>query len=129
MAGIYVHIPFCASRCAYCAFHSTTRSGARDAYVSALCSEIDMYRGFPGKGRIKTLYFGGGTPSQLSTRQIYTITDKLSKVFDLSVLEETTLECNPDDITKKFLSGLNETPVTRISMGIQSLNDSVLSLS
>lgn len=128
MAGIYVHIPFCASRCAYCAFHSTTRSGARDAYVSALCSEIDMYRGFPGKGRIKTLYFGGGTPSQLSTRQIYTITDKLSKVFDLSVLEETTLECNPDDITKKFLSGLNETPVTRISMGIQSLNDSVLSL-
>lgn len=128
MAGIYVHIPFCASRCAYCAFHSTTRAGARDAYVNALCSEMDLYRSFPGKGQIKTLYFGGGTPSQLSTRQIHTITDKLSKVFDLSALEEATLECNPDDITKEFLSGLSETPVNRISMGIQSLNDSVLSL-
>ncbi len=128
MAGIYIHIPFCASRCAYCAFHSTTRAGARHAYVNALCSEMEMYRNFPDKERIKTLYFGGGTPSRLSITQIQTITDKAAKVFDLSGLEECTLECNPDDITKEFLSGLNGTPVSRISMGIQSLSDSVLSL-
>lgn len=126
MSGIYIHIPFCACRCLYCGFYSTTRLEARDNYVMALCSEIRAHAGDAGFRRPSTLYIGGGTPSQLSPEQIGRIIGEADRAFGLEELQEATIECNPDDISDDFLTGISRTPINRISLGIQSLDDAVL---
>lgn len=130
MAGLYIHIPFCASRCIYCGFYSTTSLKLRQRYVDAVCREIEICP-FPlpeGMG-IDTIYFGGGTPSQLTIAQLHQIFDaiyKYNKVYPLTpspLTPEITIEMNPDDVTEVFADGLCILPVNRVSMGAQTFDD------
>ena len=121
MAGLYIHIPFCASRCIYCGFFSTTRHAMRDRYVDALCREIDLRNNYLHDG-IHTIYIGGGTPSMLSEEQL----QRLFDTIDYSKADEITLECNPDDITPDYASVIGRLPVNRVSMGAQTFSDARL---
>ena len=116
MSGIYVHIPFCKSRCIYCGFYSTTGLSLQQRYVDALCREYHLrsdYIALPPT----TIYLGGGTPSVLTESQLEQLFDKLGGA------EEVTLECNPDDVTEEFAVLLRRLPVNRVSMGAQTFND------
>lgn len=126
MAGIYIHIPFCSSRCIYCGFFSTTNLNQRERYTAALCQELKMRCKELQEEKITTIYFGGGTPSLLSPQQLKLIFNTIEDYFNVSEVQEITLECNPDDISHTFLSNLKELPINRISMGIQSFNDETL---
>lgn len=124
MAGIYIHVPFCAKRCAYCDFYTQTNHNLINEYVDAVCKEIELRKDYLHNESIKTIYFGGGTPSQLSPEQIEKIMAQLGRFYDLSSCEEVTLEANPDDLTDEFLSRLLAlVPFNRISMGVQSFDD------
>ena len=120
MAGIYIHIPFCKSRCIYCGFYSTTRTELRQQYVDALCKEIEMRK---DDALIETVYLGGGTPSQLSIQQLQQVFDTIYKYNKVSAAAEVTIECNPDDVTEAFAEGISLLPVNRVSMGAQTFND------
>jgi oxygen-independent coproporphyrinogen-3 oxidase len=129
MAGIYVHIPFCASRCSYCDFFSTLRleeSGLR--YVEALIAEARLRRGELHGEQVKTLYLGGGTPSQLPVTLISQFVVGLREIFSLDTVEEFTVEANPDDVTREWCEGMVSLGVNRVSMGVQSFEDSILRL-
>lgn len=130
MAGIYIHIPFCASRCIYCDFYSTTSRNKTARYVQALCQEIRERKAFFSPTEtIRTIYIGGGTPSQLSPAELCTIFDCLDRNFPLQQVSEITLEANPEDLTSSFIQSLSQTtPVNRISMGVQSFIDEELAL-
>ena len=129
MAGIYVHIPFCASRCAYCDFFSTLRlADAGERYVDALIAEARLRHGELRGERVKTLYLGGGTPSQLPVALLLRLVEGLRDVFDLSGLEEFTVEANPDDVTAEWCAALPPLGVNRVSMGVQSFEDDILRL-
>ena len=131
MAGIYIHIPFCKSRCIYCGFYSTTGLELRQRYVDAICQEMETHP-FPlpeGMG-IDTIYLGGGTPSQLTMDQLRQIFIYINKVYSLPSIQggagggsEVTIECNPDDVTDEFAEGLTILPVNRVSMGVQTFDD------
>ena len=118
MAGIYVHIPFCKSRCIYCGFYSTVLTEWRDRYVDALCKEITS---LPSRQTAETIYIGGGTPSQLLLPQLQRLFAALPKTTG-----EVTIECNPDDITPEFAEGLASLPVNRVSMGAQTFDNNRL---
>ena len=126
MAGIYIHIPFCKQRCSYCAFYSTTLYNIRERYVDALCKEIAMRKEYAGGAPIETIYLGGGTPSTLSMEQLKRICDTVYAAYQVSPVPEVTIECNPDDLTPDFLAQLKQLPFNRISMGVQSFNDTQL---
>ncbi len=126
MAGIYIHIPFCKQRCSYCAFYSTTLYNIKDKYVNALCKELADRKEYAGYETIGTIYLGGGTPSTLSIEQLQRICDTVYSTYDVSPTAEVTIECNPDDLTSEFLSQLKQLPFNRISMGVQSFNDTQL---
>ena len=130
MAGIYIHIPFCASRCIYCGFYSTTLIHLQDRYVDAVCKEMEMRkREWTGLkslplgevGRGDTLYLGGGTPSQLSAENLQKLFYYINKVYDET--SEITIECNPDDLTDEYIATLSQLPVNRISMGAQTFSN------
>ena len=126
MAGIYIHIPFCKQRCTYCAFYSTTLYNIRERYVKALCQELVMRKEYAGSETVETIYLGGGTPSTLSMEQLKMICDTIYATYHISLTPEITIECNPDDLTPEFLAQLKELPFNRISMGVQSFNDTQL---
>lgn len=126
MAGIYIHIPFCKQRCSYCAFYSTTLYNIKYKYVDALCRELLMRKNYAGNDTIETIYFGGGTPSTLSIEQLQRICDTIYASYNISATPEVTIECNPDDLTPEFLAQLKQLPFNRISMGVQSFNDTQL---
>ena len=126
MAGIYIHIPFCKQRCSYCAFYSTTLYNIRERYVDALCKEIAMRKEYAANAPIETIYFGGGTPSTLTLEQLQKICNTIYDVHSVSPTAEVTIECNPDDLTPEFLTQLRRLPFNRISMGVQSFNDTQL---
>lgn len=128
MAGIYLHVPFCKTRCIYCDFYSTTRSELRERYIQALCRELEMRRDYLQGEPIETIYFGGGTPSQLSAEEFAKIFATLEQTFDLEHCREITLEANPDDLTPEYLQTLSLLPFNRISMGIQTFDDPTLKL-
>ena len=128
MAGLYIHIPFCESRCIYCGFYSTTSLKERDAYIEALCQEMALRQindtlGEPAK--IETIYLGGGTPSQLTSEQLVRLFEGINKNYGSSLTEhiEITMECNPDDITPTLCRTIAQLPINRISMGIQTFSD------
>ena len=129
MAGIYIHVPFCQSRCAYCDFYSTTLLAHREAYVDTLCREM-AHRLPELKGEpIKTIYFGGGTPSTLTIEELKKILETIFHLSSLNFqLEEITLEANPDDLTEEYVKGLRTLPINRVSLGIQSFHDRTLRL-
>ncbi|MBQ9186873.1 MAG: radical SAM family heme chaperone HemW [Prevotella sp.] len=117
MAGLYVHIPFCRSRCIYCGFYSTTALDLRQRYVDALCREWQLRRQ-EMTAPLDTIYLGGGTPSQLLPAQLQQLFDALP-----SAGAEVTMEVNPDDVTALFAGALSRLPITRISMGAQTFDD------
>lgn len=119
-AGLYVHIPFCASRCVYCGFYSTTSLSLRQRYVDALCREMRM---LTFKPKISTIYLGGGTPSQLTHEELNRLFTYIYNVYDVALDAEVTMECNPDDIHAGMFNGL---PVSRVSMGAQTFSDARL---
>lgn len=117
MVGLYIHIPFCASRCIYCDFYSTTLPELHDRYVEALCREMDLVDHSEPVG---TIYLGGGTPSQLSKANLDRLFSYIYKVYDVDPQAEVTIECNPDDIRPDMFAGL---PINRVSMGAQTFSD------
>ena len=149
MFGLYIHIPFCASRCIYCGFYSTTsarKKGERlfveEQYVNALCHEMElrMEKNNDMFGRkmtgISSIYLGGGTPSQLSFKSLQKIFQTIDKIYHIGLewgMEsytcttvtpiEITMECNPDDVTEEFAQNLHSLPINRISMGAQTFSD------
>ncbi len=129
MAGLYIHIPFCSSKCRYCDFFSrvVNNEDSKSAYVAALCKEIELQKNYLGTKNINSVYFGGGTPSLLSIKQLNDIFTAIFKYFNLSENNEITLETNPEDLTKDFLHDLKKfTPVNRLSIGLQSFTDEEL---
>lgn len=133
MAGIYVHIPFCKKRCRYCDFYSTAgmNTAMRESYAKAVCQEMELRREFLQDEAIKTMYFGGGTPSQLSAALLGRIVRKAEEVFGFDTLDELTIEANPDDLSQEWIDGLKEAIPQyqlRISMGIQTFDDALLRL-
>ena len=126
MAGIYIHIPFCKSRCIYCGFYSTTSLELRQRYVEAICREMEIRN--ERSEIIDTVYLGGGTPSQLTIEQLRQLFIYINKVYPLTpnispLTPEITIEVNPDDVTIEFAVALKQLPINRVSMGIQTFND------
>ena len=149
MFGLYIHIPFCASRCIYCGFYSTTsarekgeRLSVEEQYVNALCHEMElrMEKDDDMFGRkmtgLSSIYLGGGTPSLLSFNSLQKIFQTIDKVYHIglewnkedntcstTIPIEITMECNPDDVTEEFAQNLHSLPINRISMGAQTFSD------
>lgn len=123
MAGIYIHIPFCKSKCAYCNFFSLASQSKMNDYLDALKNEIVSRNQYLGNEMVETIYFGGGTPSLLSADDIAEIIEILHKNFNIISKPEITLEVNPDTVDKEKLISLKEKGINRISVGIQSFND------
>ena len=128
MAGIYLHIPFCKTRCIYCDFYSTTRSELKTRYVHALCHELGMRKEYLKGEPIETIYFGGGTPSQLEEADFKRIFETIRENYGMEHCREITLEANPDDLSQEYLKMLSSLPFNRISMGIQTFDDTTLQL-
>lgn len=126
MAGIYAHIPFCASRCIYCGFYSTTGllHEWQDRYVEAIVSEYRMRKDYLHDEAVRTVYVGGGTPSLLSSDNLRRLA--LALCAGQEGIEEFTIECNPDDITPSLCRTLVDAGVNRVSMGVQTFNDQYL---
>ena len=126
MAGLYLHIPFCRSRCIYCAFHSGTELVLRQRYVDALCHELRQRRDYLNGEKISTIYFGGGTPSLLTKTDFQQIFDEISANFLVDDDAEITVECNPDDLSDEYVADLVSLLFNRVSMGVQSFDDEEL---
>jgi oxygen-independent coproporphyrinogen III oxidase len=122
MAGIYLHIPFCKQACNYCNFHFSTSLKLKEDMIAALVREIALQKNYLEQ-TIETVYFGGGTPSLLSSEELMQIWNALEKHFPKQDLKEITLEANPDNLTPQYVKALKNTPVNRLSIGIQSFQD------
>lgn len=123
MAGIYIHIPFCAKRCLYCDFFSSTDMQFKTPYIQAIIREMELRKDYIDNEPIETIYFGGGTPSQLGEKDFEKIFDAINRIFDTSQCQEITLEANPDDMTPEYVASLQKLPFNRISMGVQSFQE------
>lgn len=127
MAGIYIHIPFCKSRCIYCGFYSTTLLDLRKKYINAVCREMELRKNYI-REPFSTIYLGGGTPSLLDEAELTKLFLYINNVYDVDRNAEITMECNPDDITPEFTNMLSRLPINRVSMGAQTFADSSLRL-
>ncbi len=128
MAGIYVHIPFCKSRCKYCDFFSTTQLHRRTEYVEALLKEIALRKEEIEREPIHTIYFGGGTPSLLSAPLLSPLMRMIASLNTYQDGMEITLEANPQDLTLGTLQAYKAIGINRLSIGIQSFHDTHLQL-
>ncbi len=129
MSMIYLHVPFCTSRCIYCDFYSTTQSATvRHEYVNAACAELAYRTSYLADRHIQSIYFGGGTPSQLQIKEIAILLDSINKHYDIDTNAEITLEANPDDVTPDFAHNLRNLGFNRVSLGVQSFNDRILKM-
>ncbi|MDR2775885.1 MAG: radical SAM family heme chaperone HemW [Tannerella sp.] len=129
MAGLYVHVPFCLKRCIYCDFYSGTRMEEyKDGYISALIREMEMRRDYLCGETVNTVYFGGGTPSQLEIYDFERLFDVMYRLFPFPRNPEITVEANPDDLSDEYVFSLTRLPFNRISIGIQSFSDEDLRL-
>ena len=127
MAGIYIHIPFCKQACHYCDFHFSTTMKHKTRMVDALCAEIEL-RKEEIDDEIQTIYFGGGTPSLLTSEEIERIIDEVRLHYQVTQYPEVTLEANPDDLSEAVITNLAESTVNRLSIGIQSFFEEDLKL-
>ncbi|MBR6438200.1 MAG: radical SAM family heme chaperone HemW [Bacteroidales bacterium] len=123
MAGIYIHIPFCKSKCAYCNFFSVVSEKRRDDFLDALKREAEARKDYLGEEEVKTVYFGGGTPSIMRASEISEILDCLKKNYKIAAASEITLEANPDTVSKESLFAYKSLGINRLSIGIQSFFD------
>ena len=126
MAGIYIHIPFCKRRCIYCDFYSTTHNEMQDAYIQAVCKELEMRKDYLKGEPVETIYLGGGTPSQLNYKNLEQLFIYIYKVYPVSPDAEITIETNPDDLNTDYIQMLRLLPVNRISMGVQTFDETFL---
>ena len=126
MAGLYIHIPFCTQKCIYCDFMSGTNLSLREQFIDALIAEMDCYLDFFDNDPLRTIYFGGGTPSLLSVEELGRIYRAIAERWDVSGVEEFTMECNPDDLSEEYLRALCGLPINRLSIGVQSFVDDEL---
>lgn len=125
MAGIYVHIPFCRQACHYCDFHFSTNLSYQDEMVEGIVRELHLRQDYLGEG-VQTIYFGGGTPSILTERQLQKVILAIQKTFSVSAEAEITLEANPEDLTESKLASLKDVGINRLSIGIQTFSDTKL---
>ena len=123
MAGIYIHVPFCKTRCIYCDFFTRTDLTHKQDYVASLCREMYLRKSYTGNDAIKTIYFGGGTPSLFNKADFDRIFEAITSNFEVEADAEITLEANPDDLTVNYIRDLVSLPFNRISIGIQSFED------
>ena len=119
MAGIYIHIPFCRKACHYCNFHFSTSVKQTDEMAQAICKEALLQCNYINEP-IATIYFGGGTPSLLSSENLKAVIDKLRELFTIDADAEITLEANPDDINEIKLKEWKSLGINRLSIGVQS---------
>lgn len=128
--GLYLHIPFCRKRCKFCYFRVYTDKNAGDVerYVSALSQEIALVSQLPvmGDRPFRFVYFGGGTPSFLSAKQLTSLVDRLREHVDWNDAEEVTFECEPGTLSRPKLETLKELGITRLSLGVENFNDAIL---
>ena len=128
MSGIYIHIPFCKQACFYCDFHFSTSLKKKDDLISSLVKEIEIRKGELNNSIIETIYFGGGTPSVLSTKEIERVIDAVYKNHKVVEKPEITLEANPDDLSEEKIIELSKSPINRLSIGVQSFFEKDLKL-
>lgn len=128
MFSLYIHVPFCATRCVYCDFFSNTDTRYKEPYLRAIEKEMELRGEYIDDDTLETIYLGGGTPSQLSGNDLERIFNAISRRFSIAEGAEITLEANPDDIRPDYLSALRDLPINRISMGIQSFRPEDLRL-
>ena len=120
MAGIYIHFPFCKQACHYCNFYFSTKMKNKEDLIFFLKKEIDLRYNELRKDTLESVYFGGGSPSLLSLKEIDSIISKVKEKFIISKNTEMTLELNPDDVSMEYIKGLKKTGINRLSLGIQS---------
>ena len=128
MAGLYIHVPFCLSRCAYCDFFSQTQLIFKDVYIQSVIRELELRKDYLEGDTIETIYWGGGTPSLLQPDDFNLVFNSINRFYETSASLEITLEANPDDLTKQYVSALRQLPFNRISIGVQSFNEKDLQL-
>lgn len=128
MAGIYIHIPFCKTKCIYCDFYSTTLVSLKEQYIQALCKELEMRKDYLEGEPIRTIYWGGGTPSLFQPNDFRQVFDTINHIYNIEDCDEITIEANPDDLTPEYLASLSTLPFNRISIGIQTFNNNTLKL-
>lgn len=126
MAGIYIHIPFCAKACHYCDFHFSTDLSHRDELIKSIKKELVLRKNYLDRDAVETIYFGGGTPSVLTEQELTGIVSTVHDHFKICENAEFTLEANPEDISKEKLQYLKNMGVNRLSIGIQSFDDETL---
>jgi oxygen-independent coproporphyrinogen III oxidase len=123
-AGLYIHVPFCASKCPYCDFFSIASADMIDAWCAAVCRELDLY--CARFDSFETLYFGGGTPSLLSTQQLGSLMEHVRARVHVAADAECTIEVNPDDLSREKACALHDLGFNRLSIGVQSFDDRML---
>lgn len=122
--GLYIHIPFCLTKCSYCDFYSVTQTAEIPSFMTALLGEMALYRGLFSP--FDTIYLGGGTPSLLSIDQIEAILGAIDNIFTIADDTEITIEANPGDLTPEVTRALHSTGINRITIGVQSFDNGVL---
>jgi oxygen-independent coproporphyrinogen-3 oxidase len=127
MSGVYIHVPFCKQACHYCDFHFSTQMGKKEAMVAALVKEIKM-RKDEVQDEVETIYFGGGTPSVLTTEEIERLIQTVYDHYKVIDYPEITLEANPDDLSSDRIIQMSKSRINRLSIGIQSFFDEDLKL-
>jgi len=128
MSGIYIHIPFCVKKCSYCNFFSSTNLSQKDSYLQALCKEMELRADYLDEKPVRTLYFGGGTPSILTPQELESLIAHARKVFGFHSDVEITLEANPNNLNEEYFKQLANTAINRLSIGIQSFFDENLQI-
>ena len=123
MAGIYIHVPFCKQACHYCDFHFSTSITHKKELLQCIHQELKLQKRYLENEVVETIYFGGGTPSLLSSTEISHIIETIHQTFEVSKQPEITLEANPDDLGVEKLKELKNTEVNRLSIGVQSFFD------
>lgn len=123
MSALYIHIPFCNSLCGYCDFYKSISRANRDPLPDAIKREMQHRQPFLSDTQVKTIYFGGGTPSVYAPDTLQEIISEAKRLWDCSAATEITAETNPDDLTEKYLKSLAATDINRLSIGIQSFID------
>lgn len=126
MAGIYIHIPFCKKRCTYCDFYTEVAPQLIPNLIESIVKELQIRKDYLQNETIHTIYFGGGTPSILNKNQFELIFDAIYKLYNVADAAEITFEANPDDLTTDFLASIRPLPFNRMSIGIQSFDDTDL---
>ena len=128
MSAIYIHIPYCKQKCTYCNFYFRTNLKDKNNLIESLIKEISLTKNYLKGTKLKSLYFGGGTPSLLNKENLDLIFRKVKKYYQISSETEITIECNPEDLTIEKLKDLKNLGFNRLSIGVQSFIDQDLIL-